>query len=288
HLRAVHYWRQHQIEHYVDLSYQPLFAQIDALNQHHGDIEHHAGFQTLIQSFPQAHQAEVKKKILAHQQISYETFEALKALYPLKARTVFKVKPLTYFSMGGLAHIQFKTNLKHVYVSGEMMHDFGANREGGLPWGLYLVSGRLIYEDILAQQALNSPHYRDFELIVAPAQFEHVLLADIQQRLHESQEQQFTVERAQQCIHWFRHTRQRLVEQHKTLDDGFAWLIVAEAIMLSTLCRQESRGYFFRPDKPKEDRKLDNLLSCVHYDRQHHQIIAQLLPWPLIHQALQK
>jgi len=69
HLQAVHYWRQHQIEHYVDLSYQPLFAQIDALNhyrRHDNDIEHYVGFQKLIQCFPPAHQAEVKKKLLAN------------------------------------------------------------------------------------------------------------------------------------------------------------------------------------------------------------------------------
>lgn len=63
------------------------------------------------------------------------------------------------------------------------------------------------------------------------------------------------------------------------LDDGISWLLVAEAIMQCSVCRTESRGFFFRFDFQNQNERLDHVHSCAWYDEVSGQVSARLLPW---------
>jgi 4-hydroxybenzoate adenylyltransferase len=302
HLQAVQLWlRDPSSQYYVDLSYRPLYLKLWDLNSALanekpafgglqrigvGIIEEAAGI------FPEEVRATVEEKIRRwvdeKKGIDYRMFEELKLLFKPRQTARFRVRPLTYFSMGGVGHVDFATNLKGVYVTGEAMHDFGANRVGGLPWSLYLASAYVITEHI-GQELLGSSHEgSDFELVAKRSHFDPRLLAEIQERLYESQERELTTARARHCIEWLRRKRKELQERTDVIADGISWLLVAEAIMQCSFCRTESRGFFFRVDFQNQNERLDHVHSCAWYDKTSDQILARLLPWQEIELGLRK
>ena len=292
HLPAVKFWLSHRnVNYFIDLSYRPLYLAIYEFNsaiqsqynqQAAGQISiqyEKDSLEKMLNFFPENSRIAVFEKISGSgklQLIQYEKFEELKQVSPIEHSKIFQVKPITYFSMGGVAHIDFRTNLKNIYVTGECMHDFGANRIGGLPWGLYLTSGRIIGEQIVNQLKADEKQ-ADFELVLQKSHFNWELLKAIRERLYEYQEKNFSEAQALECIHWFRETRSSLIQNYENLSDSVAWLIVAEAIMQSSLCRRESRGYFFRSDSPCEDENLNKYFSYAWYDQQNNIVKAQLL-----------
>jgi succinate dehydrogenase/fumarate reductase flavoprotein subunit len=159
------------------------------------------------------------------------------------------------------------------------MHDFGANRVGGLPWSLYLASGAKICEQIVACLAEDSNSPEDFELVPRRSRFDPELLQAIQSRLYEFQEKEMTGPRGLECIEWFRNKREALQTETAFLHDGISWLLVAEAIMQCSLVRTEGRGFFFRFDFQNQDERLDQLLSCTWYDAASDSVMARLSPW---------
>ncbi|HBL62340.1 MAG TPA: hypothetical protein DDZ80_29270 [Cyanobacteria bacterium UBA8803] len=292
HLEAVKIWLSNEnIDYFIDLSYRPLYLavcelnstiqsnSIQAKNCQQTIIPEKKALEKLLELFPQKMRTDVFNQIVDGdrlQVIEYEKFQQLKQNFKIEQSRKFKVKPITYFSLGGIAHTDFCTNLKNVYVTGECMHDFGANRVGGLPWSLYLASGRTICEHIANQlQADEKP--LDFELVFQKSNFDGDLLKVIRRRLYEYQQKSFNESYAQECIDWFRETRSTLILNNENLSDSIAWLIVAEAIMRSCLCRRESRGYFFRSDFQWEDENLDKYFSCVWYNKHNDFIEARLL-----------
>jgi len=195
--------------------------------------------------------------------IDYQTYEGLKPLMAVREGVKFRVKPLTYFSMGGIGHVDLATNLKSVYVTGEAMHDFGANRVGGLPWSLYLAGAYRIAEQ-LSQNLVEIEFPEDFEVIPKKSHFDRELLEEIKVRLHECQECELTTARATECIEWLRTKRRELEARDDFIHEGSAWLLVAEAIMGCSLTRTESRGFFFRPDYQDLDQAIGpRLLVCL-------------------------
>jgi 4-hydroxybenzoate adenylyltransferase len=293
HLRAVQFWlRNAEDQYYVDLSYRSLYRQIRSLNallsNNDSNGAHHEAavmmaISEVVEVFSDQARCRVRKLISAsvqqQQEIDYATFEELKTLYERRESGRFRVRPLTYFSMGGIGHIDFATNLRGVYVTGEAMHDFGANRVGGLPWSLYLASGYVIAEQVTRELADRNQGFEDFEVLPQRSKFDDELLKEIQQCLYETQEKELTTARALESINWLRRRRAELQTRSDVLHDGISWLIVAEAIMQCSVCRTESRGFFFRSDFSEQDRNLDQLYSCAWYDAASDTVLAQLLPW---------
>lgn len=290
HLSAVKLWLSNRdVDYSINLSYRPLYLAISEFNSaiQSKDIQQiieqksrkneEGNLEKLLKLFPRETRNAVLDIINRESQlIQYETFEELKQFFLIETSKSFRVKPITYFSMGGVAHRDFRTNLKNVYVTGECMHDFGADRIGGLPWGLYLTSGRIIAEQIVNQITADVKQ-PDFAMDLQLSHFNGELLKAIRERLYEYQERNFSELQAIECIHWFRETRSRLIQNDENLSDSVAWLIVAEAIMQSSLCRRESRGYFFRSDFPCEDEDLNKYFSYAWYDQQNNIVKAQLL-----------
>ena len=130
--------------------------------------------------FPEEGRALAKAKISGwideRRSIEYRMFEELKPLFKPRDIARFRVRPLTYFSMGGIGHVDFATNLKGVYVTGEAMHDFGANRVGGLPWSLYLASAYAITDQLGRELSDSWAEADDFELVAKRSRFDPALL----------------------------------------------------------------------------------------------------------------
>jgi len=300
HLQAVQLWlRDPNSQYYVDLSYRSLYLKLLGLssalaNRGSGLGDRQSTGVDVIDDaaeiFPQDARATVKERFCRwvdeRRSVDYRMFEELKPLFKPRDISRFRVRPLTYFSMGGIGHVEFATNLKGVYVTGEAMHDFGANRVGGLPWSLYLASAYAITEQLGRTLSESWTEAQDFELVAKRSCFDPVLLLEIQEHLHESQERELTTARARQCIEWFRQKREKLQERTDVLHDGISWLLVAEAIMQCSVCRTESRGFFFRFDFQTQNERLDRVHSCAWYDEMSGQVSARLLPWPEIESGL--
>jgi succinate dehydrogenase/fumarate reductase flavoprotein subunit len=296
HLQAVQLWlRDPQTQFYIDLSYRGLYLKLSALNAllitgQNGSggarDRENAALDEIGALFSDASRGAALQILLEHvnqrRPINYQTFEALKALLTAPDGVKFRVKPLTYFSMGGIGHVDFATNLRSVYVTGEAMHDFGANRVGGLPWSLYLAGAYRIVEQLTDELMSVRLMADDFEIIPKRSRFDPLLLSEIQIHLHEAQECELTTHRANQCVEWLRRKRRELEAGDGAFDDGISWLLVAEAVMQSSLSRTESRGFFFRPDFQEQNQALDHSYSCAWYDEKLDEVNAGLWTWPEI------
>jgi succinate dehydrogenase/fumarate reductase flavoprotein subunit len=295
HLQAVQLWlRDPNSQFYIDLSYRELYLKISGLNAllvpdenrlNGGENEKKIALAEIEGLFSDTGRG-AGLKILSEQvgwrkPIDYQTYEALKPLVKVGDRDKFRVKPLTYFCMGGVGHIDLATNLKSVYVTGEAMHDFGANRVGGLPWSLYLAGAYRIAEQLNRNLAgIEFPE--DFDVVPRKSRFDPGLLEEIRVQLHERQESELTTARASECLEWLRTKRRELEARDDFLHDASAWLLVAEAVMECSLIRTESRGFFFRPDYQNLDQTLDCFYSCAWYDPDLDQVKAALWTWPEI------
>lgn len=194
-----------------------------------------------------------------------------------------RIRQIAYFSMGGILHHSFLTNLHQVFVNGEAMHDYGAHRVGGLPWALYLSAAQKIAEDIaqLKQRGqLNSAHNNadnKLPIIAKASQFDGNLLAQIQQQLFEFQERGQHEAALSQLIDWLRTQRAQLAQAGRELDDAYAYLALAEAIVVSSVVRRESRGCFFRSDYHDENFNLRAMRSVASFDEDSGQVCAALV-----------
>jgi fatty acid CoA ligase FadD22 len=294
HLQAVQLWlRDPRTQFYIDLSYRGLYLKLSALNgvlatgqngsAGPGEREN-AALDAIGTLFPDASRTAALKilseEVNQRRQINYQTFESLKPFLTVPDGLKFRVKPLTYFCMGGIGHIDFATNLKSVYVTGEAMHDFGANRVGGLPWSLYMAGAYRIVEQLTDERVSVQFHTDNFEIVPKRSRFDPQLLSEIQTRLHEAQESELTPHRANQCVEWLRRMRRELEARDDAFHDGISWLLVAEAVMQASLSRTESRGFFFRPDYQEQNQALDHFYSCAWYDENLDEVKAGLWTWP--------
>ncbi len=201
------------------------------------------------------------------QAYSFAEFNKIKPL--LKAKCLsdkHRIRQIAYFSMGGIMHHGFLTNLKNVYVNGEAMHDYGAHRVGGLPWSLYLCAARKIGDDIAAIKKSGGLKNSAVEVTSLQSSFDLSLLEEIQIKLYEFQERGKDEHGLEVFLHWLRSQRKTLQEQARTSDDCYAYLLLAEAIVQSSIARKESRGCFFRSDYMQEDYRLDRVRTIAFYD----------------------
>jgi 4-hydroxybenzoate adenylyltransferase len=295
HLQAVQLWlRDPNSQFYIDLSYRELYRKLSALNAllvtdetplNGGENEKKIALAEVAGLFSDTVRGAaleiLSEQVGGRKPVDYQIYEALKPLMKVRERDKFRVKPLTYFCMGGVGHIDLATNLKSVYVTGEAMHDFGANRVGGLPWSLYLAGAYRITEQ-LSQNLAGIEFPEDFDVVPRKSRFDPELLEEIKVQLHERQEGELTTARASECLEWLRTKRREIEARDDFLHDASAWLLVAEAVMACSLIRTESRGFFFRSDFQNLDQALDRFYSCAWYDAALDQVKAGLWTWPEI------
>lgn len=290
HLQAFKHWRRNkEKDFYIDLTYRDLFHKLNAINKTLAgadapNVNLVRGILDEVGAYCEGENVEkarqlVERSIVTHGKVTFESFNDLKTLCPRLSRgEIFRVRQIAYFSMGGIAHIAFSTNLANVFVSGEAMHDFGAHRVGGLPWGLYLVSGRVVSERLIRAWRSGEFDARpSFDIIPGKATFRGDVLQDIRIKMHRYQEEDFSLDNARDCVAWIRDLRRRLCDEGEDLSDSISWLVVAEAIMSSTVLREESRGCFYRPDFPGESEVAGDHFSCSFYDAKKDEVVAELI-----------
>jgi fatty acid CoA ligase FadD22 len=181
----VRFWQRNRDQKFfVSLRYRPLCERVAAINrclEEPGTLSvlRHQ-IRNLINNFPSDQRKQIRQEIFSGIRqdgcLTYDYLARIRCRWPYDESNdrPARVRQIAYFTMGGLAHRQFQTNLHKVYVTGEAMHDFGANRVGGLPWALYLVAGSVIAERIEAQGGEESAP-ADFELVRQEAQFDTAL-----------------------------------------------------------------------------------------------------------------
>jgi succinate dehydrogenase/fumarate reductase flavoprotein subunit len=291
HLKAAHFWRTHRDHrYYVNLSYRSLFEKTEAINRilrsnrnsPRTAVTLEKDMNSLIRDLSWENESDLKQElivtILEGREIGYDLFARIRHLYRRASETKpVRVQQIAYFTMGGVGHIDFRTNLKNVYVNGEAMHDFGANRIGGLPWGLYLVAGRYIAKQIARRKPAAPAGFSKAECLGHLSTFDEEILEKIRSALNEYQENSFDADSATQILNWIRATRTSLIRKRSVLDDAVNWLLVGEAILTSSLCRTESRGCFLRDDLPEEDCNLNGKFTCCLFDRERDIVRARLV-----------
>jgi len=239
--------------------------------------------QGLLDACPEVHRGALEVMLRgwidARQRIDFDRFTQIKPFFQEVATgELFRVRQIAYFSMGGAAHDQCATSLANVFVTGEAMHDFGAHRVGGLPWGLYLSTGRLITERIAAM--LGSQPVRtdtDFDLVRSESHFDADLLQKIRADLYNYQERDLKIGEATRFIHMMRRTRRALLKEGRALDDAVAWTIVAESVIQASLRRPESRGCFYRSDHPVAMERMRSWFSCTSYDKEPDVVTSRMI-----------
>jgi succinate dehydrogenase/fumarate reductase flavoprotein subunit len=290
HLEAFKHWRNNRDKNFfIDLTYQSVYRKVQALNAaflcrpSSQSVAIEAAWQSLVELCPPAGRGELvqvlREWVVARERIDFEGFARIKPLFRDVARgEIFRVRQIAYFSMGGMAHHHCATNLANVFVTGEAMHDFGAHRVGGLPWGLYLASGRLISERIAALLGSGEgTHGGDFNLVCRSSGFDAGLLERIRTDLYNYQESDLNIGQATQFIARMRKTRRALINSVGVLDDAVAWTIVAEAVIQASLRRAESRGCFYRSDHPMAVERMKNHFSCTSYDPEADVVTSRLI-----------
>ena len=212
HLEAFRHWRcNNNRKFYIDFTYQPLCRAIIALAKAVNGAQSSARDLNLLldavtELCRRGTVPEVRKMLLkwidTERVIGFDQFNEFKPFQQTaEKRQVFRVNQIAYFSMGGIAHTEFNTNLPGVYVTGEAMHDFSANRIGGLPWGLYLIAGRKIADQCLGKIAARQVQpVRPFALLPGSARFDGDLLVEIQVRLQEHFEDLREIEKLERCL----------------------------------------------------------------------------------------
>lgn len=280
HLEAFRHWRNNRDrKFFIDLKYRSVYAQVQSLNALLTGTEQPDAtrlamtLRGLLAACPEVHRGALEVMlrgwIEARQRIDFDRFALIKPFFrEVATGELFRVRQIAYFSMGGVAHNSCATSLANVFVTGEAMHDFGAHRVGGLPWGLYLSTGRLISERIVAALGAGSTCTDgDFDLIVSKSCFDADLLQDIRADLYNYQERDLKIGEATRFIHKMRRIRRALLKEGRILDDAVAWTIVAESVIQASLRRTESRGCFYRSDHPVAMERMRSWFSCTSYDK---------------------
>lgn len=290
HLEAFKHWRNHRDKNFfIDLKYRSIYAKVVALNAACAaapDTNRETianALSALTDICPPARRDTLERMLRewidARQRIDFDRFALVKPFFrDVASGELFRVRQIAYFSMGGIAHENCITNLANVFATGEVMHDFGAHRVGGLPWGLYLAAGRFISDRIVEllrdERATGSP---DFELVHAPSQFDAALLKQIRIDLYRYQECDLKIGEATRFISDMRARRRHLIKSGQVLDDAIAWTVVAESVIQASLRRTESRGCFYRSDHPMAVDRMKTHFSCTTYEAQADVVTSRLI-----------
>lgn len=284
HLQALKHWQRNAgTSFYVDLRYRALYHLTRALNEalRSGAAEKISACEQDLRAVLHRPETDalVTEYVAARTPLDFDAFTHLKMGYtPPEAGPVYKIRQIAYFSMGGIAHHDLHTHLPGVFVCGEAMHDFGANRVGGLPWALYLVCGQVLCETFAARLRVPKPPPRDFALEPGMAAFDARILNEVRDALFEHHECAFETRAARACIERFRMQRAQLRNSGLHMSDGHAWLLVAESILAASLLREESRGCFLREDAQHSAQYFSPMRTQVRYDARGDRALAYLKP----------
>lgn len=283
HFQAFMTWRKDENTHYfVDFRFRDFHRQMKVQLQAHSQGES-IDVGALLQIFApfvcvaqqEAFIQWLVPVLLGEKNYDFNEFNQIKYLLETNCPVDrHRIRQIAYFSMGGMMHHGFLTNLKNVFVNGEAMHDYGAHRVGGLPWALYLTAARKIGDDIQVLKKRGQLNFTPIKHSPAFSQFDGQLLALIQEWMFEFQERGSGQNALLELVTRLRDQRQVLDAAGRRADDAYAYLLLAEGIALSSLARQESRGCFFRSDFPEENFHQRHLRTLALFDSERNQVVT--------------
>jgi succinate dehydrogenase/fumarate reductase flavoprotein subunit len=294
HLQAFKHWRNNKDkDFFIDLKYREIYLQVRRLNEAlaSGGGAADVALRATLDMCPETERAALSELlegwVRSGERINFERFNQIKPFFKTVATgEVFRVRQIAYFSMGGVGHVNCATNLANVFTTGEAMHDFGAHRVGGLPWGLYLAAASVICTQIKHQIEAGTVQGDDFALLAQSSRFDGALLQQLRVNLFHHQERDLNIVNATKFISWVRSQRRALLLARRDFDDGVAWTILAEGIMQASLHRVESRGCFYRADHPMSLEQMKDHFSCVDYDATDDVVTARMIRIPELATAL--
>lgn len=193
----------------------------------------------------------------------------------LREETV-RLAPVKGFSMGGIA-TEFGGGgaPSNVHATGEAWYGLVVDSVTGKPFGSFLARGAVLAAELAERPAADLSGGLP-SAPVAPGLTKE-LRDDIRSRLDAIKDHRFEVDAATSLIDWCRYERDRTADLAATDQ-----LILTEAYVASVLTRQESRGFFCRPDFPETNPGYDGLLTVAAYDPDTRSVEVQLEPagWP--------
>ena len=146
HFQALMAWRKGgEQKYFVDFRYREFYRGLKKLSAENLDTEKGNKLITQLMGYSNENSSSNLLKILQginDKTLTYdfELFSSVKRLISDHCKVDRRrIRQISYFSMGGIAHHKFQTSHKNVFVCGEAMHDFGAFRIGGLPWACIYV-----------------------------------------------------------------------------------------------------------------------------------------------------
>jgi fatty acid CoA ligase FadD22 len=290
HLAAIKLWMENaHEEYYIDTSYEVLYRALKQVNDSienrrrkpsTRDNDQERAISELLAVFSEGDWTEadalVRRRWEQQEPLDFADYGQLKEFYKVPVIRRFPVNPATYFSMGGISHHDFQTNFANVFVTGEAMHDFGANRIGGLPWGLYLASGKVIAGKLIDRVNQDFGAWTDFEILCKPFTRDPGIADLIGEILDDCLNQEFSEEKVHNGIHRLVKERQMLDGDPENFHEGSGMLVLAEAILKSALAREETRGHFIRSDFPETNPALAKRFTWARYEKSKNEVIVDL------------
>lgn len=277
HFQAFMTWRKDEKKrYYVDFTFCALHQLIKTLLRLDADLD--TATKQLNALAPAIDAAALRTLFHAlftqKSEYTFKFFNECKPIFaPHLSASKFYIRQISYFSMGGIWHREFQTNIENVWVNGEAMHDFGAHRTGGLPWALYLSAAKKISLDI--RKRMDSGfQWHPVSLISELSIFDGSRLKELQLKLLHHQESGRGRAALIELNQWL--ANEKLSHSGSHLDDYFAYLTIAQAIVTASLVREESRGCFFRQDYSQEDSLLTQKNSVSYYEPRSHTVSSRM------------
>ncbi|MFD9698042.1 FAD-dependent oxidoreductase [Lentzea sp. NPDC059081] len=183
--------------------------------------------------------------------------------------------PVKGFSMGGVDPVRTAAAVAGLHVTGEGRYGLSVDSTFGKPFPWFLATGAELADELAGTTAVTTGLE---PAAVPPAEAASAagdLRAELRTRTAEFQHHRFSAERAEDFVAWCGAERARLGERDCT---GADTLLLAEAYARSVLAREESRGFFHRPDFPAANPDFEHRVTVATYDSSNDRISVSTAP----------
>ncbi|WP_020672109.1 FAD-dependent oxidoreductase [Amycolatopsis nigrescens] len=183
-----------------------------------------------------------------------------------------RLGPVRGFAMGGMANPRPGAAPRNVHAVGECAYGLSQDSLSGKPFISFLVRAGLLADELGERE--DGTDFATGGPVPGP---DLSLRNEVRVRLHAFQDNRFTASAAEEFARWCRDERARRRARRADSED-LDLLVLAEACARSTLAREESRGFFFRPDFPGTDAELDGRVTLARYDETEDRVRVALVP----------
>ncbi|HEY4454164.1 MAG TPA: FAD-binding protein [Pseudonocardiaceae bacterium] len=182
-----------------------------------------------------------------------------------------RLGPIRGFAVGGMATALGPRN---VHAVGECAAGLSVDALSGKPFLSFLVLAAELAKKIGA----DGVPAEDLDAGPAVRLPDAALVRTITGGLDYCQDNDFTLARVAAFVRWAKEERGRRRAADPADVESVDLLVLAEAYARSVAARPESRGFFYRPDFPNTDPRLDNRTTVSRYDADADEVQVSLAP----------